>query len=207
MNWQRIIPARVTLPLLAAVVAGVLFVGATLKSYISGPDLALTTIYRPKPVPVRVETVKWLKGDVRIKRETVTVPVEVIKEVPAATEKKLLGFGITLKDLQAENKELANVVDVPKAPHGGEMAITVNTGSGKIEGTFLAKQAPLVEFGGIREAGVDYNVIQRGVTGYYRQDLVRLGPAIVNGKAFVTMPMSPNSRPAYGAMVGVAVRF
>lgn len=203
MNWKAHVPVWITLPLLGGVAVGALVLVGNIKSYLD-PISSLSTIYRVKPVPVKVTEVKWMT---KVKKETIQVPVEVIREVPAKVEKQLLGFGLNLKDLHAENKELVDVLDVPKAPHGGEMALTVNTGTGKIEGTFKAKQSPLIEFGGLREAGVDFNVIQRGVTGYYRQDLVRIGPAIINGKVFATAPLSPGTPPTYGAMVGVAVRF
>jgi hypothetical protein len=209
MNLKRNVPSWITLPLLAAIVIGGLFVASNIKSYLD-PISSLSTIYRPKPVPVKVETVKWLKGDVRIKRETITVPVEVIREVPAKVEKQLLGFGISLKDLHDENKELAKVVDVPKAPHGGEMALTVNTGTGAIEGIFLAHPAPLFELGGIREVGVDYEPLGKRVGTYFRQDLGRIGPAILNVKVFAKAPITPTANGRgldYGGSVGVAVRF
>lgn len=200
-------PAWLTLPVLGLLVVGVLWFIAQAKSYFSGPDLVLTTIYRPKPVPVEVERVKWLTKT-KIKTERVEIPVEVIREVSPKIEKRLSdGFHITLDQLHAEKKELVDVLDVPKAPRGGEMALTVDTDTGKITGTFLPKKTPLIEFGGIREAGVDYNVLRQGATGYYRQDLVRLGPAIVNGKAFATVPLTPGVAADYGVTIGVAVRF
>lgn len=206
MNWKAKVPMWLTLPLLAGIVIGALWFVAQVKSYLGGPDLALTTIYRSKPVPVEVERVKWLTKT-KIKVERVEVPVEVIREVSPKIEKKLEGFNINLEKLHAEKKELVDVLDVPKAPRGGEMALTVDTDSGQITGTFLPKKTPLIEFGGIREVGIDYNVLRSGVTGYYRQDLVRLGPAVVNGKAYATVPLTPGTTADYGVSVGVAVRF
>lgn len=205
MNWNKNLPSWLTLSVLAAIVVGTLFLIAQAKSYLSGPDLALTTIYRPKPVPVPVETVKWMT---KVKKERVEVPMEVYRDVPAKVEKRLeKDFNIRLPELRAENKELADILAVPKAPRGGEMALTVNTETGQIEGIFRPKATPLIEFGGIREVGLDANIIRQGVTGYFRQDLVRLGPAVVNGKAFATVPLTAGQAPDYGVSVGVAVRF
>jgi hypothetical protein len=204
---RRNLPSWFSLTLLAAVAVGVLFLVGWIKPYLHGPDLALTTIYRPKPVPVKVETVKWMT---KVKTEKVEVQVEVIREVPAKVEKQLLGFGINLKELHAENKELAKILGVPRAPHGGEMALTVNTGSGEIEGIFKPKQAPFIEFGGMREVGMDYEPLGKVAGGYYRQDLVRLGPVIVNGKAFVKAPIAPAASSKgidYGVSIGAAIRF
>jgi hypothetical protein len=214
MNWQRSLPSWLSLGVLAAIVVGVLFVVGWIKPYLNGPDLALTTIYRPKPVPVRVETVKWLKGDTRVKTERVEVPVEVIREVPAKVEKQLLGFGLSLKDLQAKKEELVDVLDVPRAPHGGEMALTVNTETGKIDGTFKPKAAPLIEFGGIRAAGGAFDPIAKRIVGYYRQDLIRVGPVVVNGRVSAGAPLavgasSSNGRRVldYGVEIGAEIRF
>jgi hypothetical protein len=207
MNWQKNISAWFTLPLLAGIVVGALFLIGNIKAYLD-PISSMSTIYRPKPVPVKVETVKWLKGDIRVKKEIVNVPVEVIREVPAKTNKRLEDdFHINVKDLMAEHKALVDVVDVPKAPHGGAMALTIDTDSGKIENTFRPNAAPVIEFGGIREAGAEYNVLQKGVTGYYRQDLVRIGPVVVGGRVFVTAPLAPGTPASYGASVGASVRF
>jgi len=209
MNWNVKLPAWVTLPTLAAVVVGILFVVAQVKSYLGAPDLALTSIYRPKPVPVKVETVKWItKVETKIKRERVEVPIEVIREVPVAVERKLRdAFQIKLPDLRAEGRELVDVLEVPNAPHGGEMALTIHTATGKIDGIFRPKPAPFVELGGLREAGLEYDPLIAATTVYYRQDLLRVGPAIVNARVFVTAPLSPGETPDYGATVGVAVRF
>ncbi|HYM59481.1 MAG TPA: hypothetical protein VEZ11_01170, partial [Thermoanaerobaculia bacterium] len=184
MSLTRVLPTWLTLGVLGAIVAGVLALVGWIKPYLQGPDLALTTIYRPKPVPVKVETVKWLSR-VEVKREQVTVPIEVIREVPAKEEEHLhANFGIHLLDLKAENKELVDVLAVPRAPYGGEMALTANTATGKVDGIFRPNAAPFIEFGGIREAGLDYDPLQRRAHGYYRQDLVRVGPGVINGKVF-----------------------
>jgi hypothetical protein len=206
---QRNLPSWISFTLLAAVAVGILALVGWIKPYLNGPDLALATIYRPKPVPVKVPEIKEIvKYRTQIKTERVEIPVEVIREVPAKVEKTLLGYGITLKDLQTENKALATVLDVPKAPFGGGMAITVNTLDGKIDGTFLAKQAPFIQFGGIREAGIGFDPINAAARGYYRQDLVRVGPAIVNGEAFVSTPIAGGKASAnVGVSVNVAVRF
>lgn len=187
----------------------VLAIAGWVKPYLNGPDVALTTLYRTKPQPVAAPTVKWLT---RVEHKTVTerveVPVEVIRELPAKETKRLEeDFGLKLPELRAENRELVDILAVPKAPRGGEMALTVNTGSGKIDGIFRAKSAPFVELGGMREVGIDYDALNRAASGYYRQDLVRIGPAIVNGKAFAGVPLTPGKSSTLGVMVGVAVRF
>lgn len=206
MIWQRNLPAWCSFGLLAALAIGALALVGWIKPYLSGPDLGVATVYRPKPVPVRVETVKWIK---RVERQTVTVPVEIIREVPAKTEEQLTQkFGFAIGDLRAEQKELVDILAVPKAPHGGEMALTVNTSSGKIAGTFRPNQAPFLELGGMREIGLEYDPLNTMAGGYYRQDLVRIGPAIVNGKAFARLPLTPGSKaPDFGVSIGVAVRF
>lgn len=205
MSWKKSIPAWITLPLLAAVVVGILFAVATVESYLD-PISTMSTIYRPKPVIEKVEKVKWLT---KVKTVQVSVPVEVIHEVEKKGAARLdKDFGIKLDLLHAENKELATVLAVPRAPHGGEMAITVNTLTGKTEGVFNAKTAPLIEFGGIREVGVDYEPLAKVAGGYFRQDLLRVGPAVINGKVFAKAPIAPGSRGLdYGVSVGVAVRF
>jgi hypothetical protein len=198
-------PRWLTWPLVLVVLGGALFLAGWIRPYLEGPDLSSVTVYRSKPVPVRVETVKWLtkeKERLRVKTERVEVPVEVIREVPAKVERRLENdFGITLPELRAQNRELADILEVPRAPHGGEMAITVNTESGKIDGIFRRKPAPFIELGGIRELGVGYDAIARTPLGYYRQDLVRVGPAIVSGSAFANLAGD------YGATVHVGVRF
>lgn len=203
---SRVLPTWLTLGMLGAIVAGVLVLVGWIKPYLQGPDLALTTVYRPKPVPVKVESVKWLT---KVERERITVPVEVIREVPAKEAERLhTDFHLDIAELKAANAELVDVVAVPRAPYGGEMALTANTSTGKIDGIFRATPAPLVEFGGLREVGVDVDPLQRRAHGYYRQDLVRLGPAVINGKAFVGAPLTPAGRaPDWGITVGVAVRF
>lgn len=196
----------VTLPVLLGAIVAVLFIAAQVKSYVEGPANAFATIYRPKPVPVTAETVKWLKGDVRIQRETVKVPVEVIREVPAKVEKHLSdGFKIDLKELHAEHKELLDVLDVPKAPHGGELAVTVDSDSGKIAGTFSAKPAPLIEFGGLREIAATYDPIHRTPGVAYSQDLLRVGPVVLGGRAFVAAPKAGGAN--YGVELTAGVRF
>jgi hypothetical protein len=202
------LPTWFNLTFIVILAVGALWLVAQVKSYIKGPDLALTTIYRPKPVPVPVTEVKWMT---KVKTERINVPVEVYRDVPAPVEKRLdKDFGIKLDLLRAENKELAKIVDVPKSPHGGAMAITVNTGSGAVEGIFRPNAAPLIEFGGIREVGADYEPLAKVAGGYYRQDLLRVGPAILNGKAFVKAPIAPGANGKgidYGISIGVAVRF
>lgn len=210
MNWRANVPSWITVPILtpaliAAIVVGAFFIVGWVKPYLFGPDLALTTLYRPKTVPVQAEPSKLIKN---AETKTVSTPRQVITKLPPKDDAKLKAeFGKNLADLHAENKELATVLTIPKASNGGEIAITTNNQTGVTEGIFRPKPKPFYEFGGIREVGIDYNVIQRGVTGYYRQDLVRIGPGVVNGKAFVTMPLSPGQQPSYGAMIGVAVRF
>lgn len=202
MNWKTNVPPWITLPLLAGIVIGVLALVANVKAYLD-PVSTMSTIYRPKPVPVPVETVKWLTKT----REVVKVPVEVVREVPPKTAKRLEDdFHLTVPSLLAEHKELLDVANVPRAPHGGEMALTLNTETGKVEETFRATAAPVIEFGGVREVGLAYDAINRGLTAYYQQDLVRLGPAIVNVRAFATAPLG-SGIPTYGATVGVAARF
>lgn len=208
MTWlTRNLPAWLSLSVLAAIVVGVLLAVGWIKPYLAGPDLATTTIYRPKPVPVKVETVKWLtRTDVRTER--VEIPVEVIREVPAKTAERIeRDFGITLPELAADNRELVEILAVPKAPHGGEMAITVSTASGEFDGIFRPRAAPMVEFGGMREVGFDYDLLGRAGRGYYRQDLVRIGPAVFNAKAFVEAPIGAAGEFDAGVSIGVAVRF
>lgn len=180
------------------------------KPYVAGPDLATSTIYRPRPVPVKVETVKWLtKVETKVKRETVTVPVEVIREVPAKVDKRLTDdFKITLPDLWEEGRELVDILAVPEAPRGGEMALTVHTSTGRIDGIFRPKPAPFIELGGMREAGVYVDPLNAAVVFNYRQDLVRLGPVIINGQAFATAPLRPHGDGSrVGVIVGGTVRF
>jgi hypothetical protein len=192
---------------LVAIAVGALIILGWVKPYLSGPDLALTSLYRPKPVHVEVETVKWLTKTKTVK-ERVEIPIEVIREVPVKVEKKLdEDFGIKLLDLKAQNRELVDILAVPRAPRGGEMAVTVSTATGRIDGIFRAHPAPLIELGGLREVGLDYDPLNSTATGYYRQDLLRLGPAIVNAKAFAGVPLAPGKSANVGVMVGVAVRF
>lgn len=207
MNWKAKVPSFITIPLLIAIVVGSLVLFGWIKSYVEGPNLALTSLYHPKPVPVKVEKVKWLT---KIKTEQVQVPVEVIREVPVKEAARLdKDFGIKLDLLHAENKELSTVLTVPKAAYGGEMAVIVNTGTGKTDGIFKPNGAPFIEFGGIKEIGLDYNPLSSAGTVYYRQDLVRVGPVIVNGKAFVSgsSRAGGGSLPSYGVSIGGAVRF
>lgn len=204
MLSNRVLPSWITLSFAAMLVVGVLVVVGWIKPYLSGPDLAFTTIYRPKPVPVKIETVKWLT---KVKTERVEVPVEVVREVPAKLEKRLESdFGLKLSDLRAENRELVDVLGIPKAPRGGELALTINKESGKIDSVFRPKAAPFLELGGIREAGLEYDAISESATGYYKQDLLRLGPAVVSGRVFTTTPVT-GIKPTVGAAVGVSVRF
>jgi hypothetical protein len=199
------VPRWLTWGLVLSAIAGALFVAGWIKPLLEGPDLSVVTVYRPKSVPVQVETVRWLvkeKERLRVKTERVEVPVEVIREVPAKVEQRLASdFGITLPELRTENRELVDILAIPRAPRGGELAVTVNTGSGRIDGTFRPLPSRLIELGGIREAGVTYGLIDRSIEGYYRQDLVRIGPAIVHGRAFAT------STGDYGVTVGAGVRF
>ncbi len=193
----RIIPGWISLALLAIIIVAALALVGWIKPYLTGPDLAFTTIYRPKPVPVKVETVKWLT---KVKTERVEIPIEVIRTVTPAQEKRLSEFGIALPQLASEHKQLLRVFDIPKAAYGGELAVTASTESGRVDGVFLPKRAPFIALGGLREAAIDFDVISRKPGGHYRQDLVRVGPAIVTGEAFVRGGKS-------GAAIGVAVRF
>jgi hypothetical protein len=205
MKWTASLPPWLSAGVLAAIVVAILALVGWIKPYLAGPDFATTTIYRVRPVPVEVERVRWLER-VKVRTERVEVPVEVIREVPAKVEQRLADdFGIRLPELPAENREFIDVVAVPKAPHGGEMAITVSTETGKIDGIFRPLPAPLVEFGGIRELGVDYDPINATAGAYYRQDLVRLGPAVVNATAFARASREAGSD--IGGKIGVAIRF
>lgn len=192
-----------------ALVVAVLAAIGWVKPYLVGPDLALATIYRPKPVPVEIETVKWLtKVETKTVKERVEVPVEVIRELPVKETKRLEeDFGLALSELRADNRELVDVLAIPRAPRGGEMAVTINTESGRIDGVFRPKAAPLFELGGMREVGIDYDPINAVATGYYRQDLVRVGPAIVHAKAFAGASLGPGKGSTAGVSIGVAVRF
>jgi hypothetical protein len=182
-----------------------------IKAYLSGPDLSTVTVVRHVPQPVEVERVKYLR---KVETVKVNVPVEVIREVPAKQAAQLEEkFHFTLPELRAEGRELVDVLAVPKAPHGGEMALIVDTGTGKVAGTFRAKPAPFFELGGIREAGLDYDPVNGAGSAYYRQDLLRIGPAVLNGKAFVSAPLdlglgrTTQRGPSFGVTIGVAARF
>jgi hypothetical protein len=205
LNLTRPAPSWLTRGLLAAVVVGGLAAYGWIAPFIHGPDFSLATIYQPKPAPVKVETVKWLT---KVKTEKVTVPVEVIRELPAKEAAHLeKDFGLKLDLLHAENKELAKVLDVPKAPNGGEMALTVNTATGAIDGVFSATRAPFFHLGGMREIGVGYDVIQRGIALHYSQDLARVGPVVLSGTVFASTPTVPGARPSYGGRIDGVVRF
>ena len=109
---NRNLPHWLSLGLLAAIVVGALAAYGWIKPYLNGPDLALTTIYRPKPVPVKVATVKWM-NDVRVVREKVPVPggVEVVHDIPPKVAKRLVDdFHISLPDLRKEHRELVMLV-------------------------------------------------------------------------------------------------
>jgi hypothetical protein len=206
---NRNLPHWLSLGLLASIVVGVLAAYGWIKPYLNGPDLALSTIYRPKPVPVKVETVQWM-NDVRVVRERVAVPggVEVVHDIPPKVAKRLVDdFHISLPDLQKEHRELVDVLDVPKAPHGGEMALTINTETGNVNGIFRPKPAPFIELGGIREAGAAFDPLNKAVTVSYRQDLARVGPIVISGRAFVTGPITPGRAPSYGVEIGGSFRF
>lgn len=151
------------------------------KSYLQGPDLSFVTAFKVKPVPVAVTETKWLT---KVVHEKVTVLVEVVKYLPPPAAKALKDeFHVTLEQLHAENKSLATVLAVPKAPYGGDMAVTVNIGTGKVEGIFVGHSQPFFALGGLREAGVEYDVIGRSAQAYYRQDIARVGPVVVGGRA------------------------
>lgn len=203
------VPSWLTLGLVGALVGGLFLAAGWIKPYLAGPDLS-ATIYRPKPAPVEVERVKWLtKVERRTVKERVEVPVEVIRELPAKEARRLeADFGIKLPELAAENRALATVLEVPRAPHGGEMAITVNTETGLVDGIFRAKRARFIQVGGIREAGLEYDPLNQAATGYYRQDLVRIGPAVIGGRVFASAPLQPGGAGAdVGAAVSVSIRF
>jgi hypothetical protein len=193
----------------ALIIVAALAVVGWVKPYLQGPDLAFSTIYRPRPVPVKVDTTAWLKNaEPKIKYVRVPVEVPVIVEVPAKVQQRFEeDFGIKLPELRAENRELVDILAVPKAPRGGEMALVVNTSTGKIDGTFHAHTAPLLELGGLREAGIEYDPMNAMAAGYYRQDLVRVGPAVVSGKVFAGVPVAPGKQATAGVAIGVAVRF
>lgn len=181
------------------------------KPWITGPDVVFGTMTRTVrvPVPVEVESVKWLR---KVERVRVEVPVQVIREVPAKQAKMLADkFDLKLPEMHAEGRELVDVIEVPPAPRGGEMALTVSA-AGEIAGIFREKPAPFLEIGGVREVGVDYDAVNGSLLGYYRQDLARVGPAVINGKVFGGVPLgvSPGGRnngANFGASIGVAVRF
>lgn len=209
IDWKKSIHIPVAvlshLPWVAGIGAFLLI--GVVKPYLDGPIPGLTTIYRPKPVPVKVETVKWLT---RVEKERVNVPVEVIREVPAKVEKHLQDdFKISLPELRAEHKALVDVVNVPKAPDGGEMALTLNTETGKVDSIFRPKPMPFFQLGGIREAGVGYDPLQQAAVGFYRQDLARTGPIVWSGEAYVKGGIAPAARtaPAVGVEIRASIRF
>jgi hypothetical protein len=170
------------------------------RQYLEGPEIR--TFTRAKIVPVPVESVKWVE---KVKRETVTVPVQVIRHVPAPIADKLEPMGVDLEALHAQGSELVDVLAIPKAPQGGDLALTLNS-AGKVSGTFLAKPAPFLEIGGAKEIGAEYDPINSAVTGYYRQDFVRVGRAVIHGRAFATAS-SKYQRSGVGLALGVSVRF
>ncbi len=180
-----------------------------IKPWIEGPDLRFSTITRTRPVPVKVETVRWMtKVATKIKRERVEVPVEVIREVPVKVAERLKeGFKVSLPDLRAEGRELVDVLEVPKAPHGGEMALTVQTATGKIDGIFRAKPAPFFEAGGLRELGGGYNPFSGTAILSYRQDLVRIGPVVVVGRGYLAAPLKPGQAVDVGGDINAVIRF
>ncbi|MGZ5445283.1 MAG: hypothetical protein ACXW5J_26760 [Thermoanaerobaculia bacterium] len=181
-----------------------------IKPFLEGPDLRFSTLTRTRPVPVEVPRTEWLvKVEKKIVRERVEVPVEVIREVPVKVVERIeRDFGLKLPELRGEGRELVDVLEVPPAPHGGEMALTIHTGTGKIDGIFRARPMPLFELGGMREVGLDYDPLNAAATAYYRQDLVRVGPAIINGRVFAAAPTGGDAGvPSYGVSLGVAIRF
>jgi hypothetical protein len=210
IDWVKPIHVPVSilshLPWVAGIAA--FFLVGVVKPYLEGADL-LTTLHRPRPAPVNIPgPVKWLE-----KTKTVTIqgPIQVIHDLAPKEEKKFDSeFHLSMSDLHAEHKKLLTVLPVPKAPFGGEMAVTSATDTGKVAGIFAPKAAPFFELGGIRAAGIAYDPLRMSVTGYYRQDFVRVGPVVVNGRVYAGVPISPVSAgkvPAYGVEIGGEIRF
>lgn len=180
-----------------------------LDLWANGPSI-YSTFTRKTHTREVVERTRYMTNT-KIQRERVEIPVEVVREVPAKVDQQLKeDFGHNLLELKAEGRGLLEVVDVPKAPNGGRMEITMFTESGRVKATFAPKPLPAVAFGGMREFGVDLDFVRVELSGYFRQDLVRVGPAIVNGKAFAAVPLkqgAANPQVDYGVKIGVAVRF
>jgi len=189
----------------ALLLAGLAVIGQA-KAWLQGPDLRFLTVTRVKPVPVVTEQVKWLRGKTKVER--VEVPVEVIRTVtPKVADRLREDFKLDLNTLRSEKKELVDVREVPKAPYGGEMALTVHTETGKVDTIFRPKPQPFLELGGLREAGVGYDPLNAAVRVYGRMDVGRVGPVVVNGEVFAVKPLRPGEKADFGGAINASVRF
>jgi hypothetical protein len=50
----------------------------------------------------------------------------------------------------------------------------------------------------VREAGLELDPLNDAVTAYYRQDLLRVGPAIVHARVFAAAPFAAGGTADYG---------
>jgi hypothetical protein len=153
------------------------------------------TIYRDKPVPVRVEVPKEV-----IKWQTKVVTKEVKVYVP--TEKQAAKFeqqfGFSPKD-----RDILAIGTIPVAPEGGAVAVSVLREGGQAEITFTPKAKRFLQFGGIREVAIWYNPLDHLGQVEYSQDLLRTGPVVWRGRVYGVA----GSRSDFGLAIGAAVRF
>lgn len=170
-----------------------------LKAYLVGPDERVSTIYRFKPKPVVVTETKYSE-----KIRTVVKEVRVEVKVPTEAQKeKLEGrFGYKL----GIGEELLGEWNLPRAPYGGTTMVTV-----KPDGTptvvTVPNAQPFFELGGMREFGAEYGMTSLGRSwqAFYHQDLLRVGPVWVGGRAAFGDP--GNGKAQWSVMASASVRF
>lgn len=181
------LPFRLLTPTgwVVAVVALLAVAGWTKAWYWPTVQTVTRTITETVTVPEVREVVKW-----KTRVETREIKV---KEVPAKAREEAKA---------REGEDLLTAVAIPSAPRGGTAQAWLSR-EGETRIAWRENPRPFLELGGVREVSVWIGANDRYAV-QYRQDLGRIGPAVVMAEA-----SAESRRGAVGwtAGVGVGVRF
>lgn len=166
-------PVKVALGCLGALL--LLFVAGLVRDYYRKPE---PTGVRPPPV-----VAKPMKTVASAPKRVVERKLVVPELPPKAVERVEQRFSL---DLSAE--ELLTHVEIPKAPYGGEAAVTLPA-TGEPQVTFVANPRPFFDLGGewaIAGGPVLHHDGELAVRLRVAKDLARVGPVFIRVEGAVT---------------------
>lgn len=167
------LPSRILTYILAGVL--LLFAGGAVKDwYFPGVDepSAIATSLTRKPYQRTLETKEIREAPTRVVERPVLAP-DLTDRQEEKLEKR---FGLDLN-----TDDLLTRVEIPRAPDGGEAAVTLDAG-GQVDVTFRPNRPSFFDLGGSFEvgAGVVLNSRGQGYRLHAEKDLLRMGRTYLN---------------------------